>query len=479
MQKTTYQAIRHLLPQNFEHYQRLEGRYFLLHEGDLHLKQTLELDFDKVNKLAGLPPENEEYCAAIIVTGSLYANNIYNGQTDGAVDLLVSGNLTARNIVVGGQHIYVAGNLTVQDFYWGHYNHGELSVEGNISIRFFMATDYRYDRRRFRIEEDVDIQYALYEDAVEEEIAEAVVLKNLVQPQLLADPNDIEEFWSWSVWPNDTFFQTVLAGKTVLLPPEQVKLAPILLRAYESVLAQAPFLFADTQMSLTNLHRFTQDPEFPMLASRYDDDSRRFEYWHDDIYRRISHKDQRIVVYFERKDDTALLGEEENGEFTVAFRQLDSTDWYYTNTEDAPQEYAFFQQQWMLLQQEYSGFVHFRHHFLEKVSIAKFEELLALPVVKQQYSDYYAEDSQLYTCGMFDYCFRQESEDESALIQVWYDRSDESKLLHFQVKRGCVRIYTQDGDDPDSYAEVEFNEVKQYQRAITAFEILYASLTRK
>lgn len=67
--------------------------------------------------------------------------HIYNQDTDGACGLIVLGNLSARNMVVGGQEIYVTGDLAVAELCWGDYNHGTLMVQGNASAAVLGDTE--------------------------------------------------------------------------------------------------------------------------------------------------------------------------------------------------------------------------------------------------------------------------------------------------------------------------------------------------
>ncbi|EPY13654.1 MULTISPECIES: hypothetical protein [Paenibacillus] len=46
---------------------------------------------------------------------------------------MVTGNLRAKNIAVGGQEIYVSGNLMIE--LCGSYNHGESIVQGDLTVK--------------------------------------------------------------------------------------------------------------------------------------------------------------------------------------------------------------------------------------------------------------------------------------------------------------------------------------------------------
>ncbi|WP_138185993.1 hypothetical protein [Paenibacillus alvei] len=48
---------------------------------------------------------------------------------------MVTGNLRAKNIAVGGQEIYVSGNLMIEEILCGSYNHGETIVQGDLTVK--------------------------------------------------------------------------------------------------------------------------------------------------------------------------------------------------------------------------------------------------------------------------------------------------------------------------------------------------------
>ncbi|HGM6770311.1 DUF1851 domain-containing protein [Stenotrophomonas maltophilia] len=113
----------------------------LLAPGNLRL-DTLDLD----NPLAPWQEEEEalsEHIRFILVRGNLeIARHIHSLETDGACGLVVSGDLTTSNAVVGGQEIRVGGSLRVKELYWGDYNHGYLHVVGSAEVSLLIQTDY-------------------------------------------------------------------------------------------------------------------------------------------------------------------------------------------------------------------------------------------------------------------------------------------------------------------------------------------------
>ncbi|WPV65889.1 hypothetical protein [Chitinophaga sp. LS1] len=81
----------------------------------------------------------------IIVIGDLIVNgNIMNEETDGACSLIVLGNLKAKNVIVGGQLIYVTGYVAVKELLMGIYNHGEFNSQSYVWAPIVVADDYRF-----------------------------------------------------------------------------------------------------------------------------------------------------------------------------------------------------------------------------------------------------------------------------------------------------------------------------------------------
>ncbi|WP_245237821.1 hypothetical protein [Paenibacillus etheri] len=49
--------------------------------------------------------------------------------------------MNAKNIAVGGQEIYVSGNLMIEEILCGSYNHGETIVKGDLSAAVLVQDD--------------------------------------------------------------------------------------------------------------------------------------------------------------------------------------------------------------------------------------------------------------------------------------------------------------------------------------------------
>jgi hypothetical protein len=127
-------------------YGTIEEEQVLHVRGDLHLK-TLDLDpaftlESELRQLAGVHDEVSTSFFLLLIEGNLHVeNSILNDNTDGATHLVVLGDVTANDIVVGGQMIWVREGLTVRNLLWGDYNHGSLRVEGVSHARIAVFSD--------------------------------------------------------------------------------------------------------------------------------------------------------------------------------------------------------------------------------------------------------------------------------------------------------------------------------------------------
>lgn len=138
-QRVPFAEVKHLLPadawaawRNREHAGEFDEESVLVFEKSATIaKLNLDAPFDEV-----------EQVFLILAQGDLTVKKyIYNQDTDGAAGLIVLGNLQAENMLVGGQEIYVTGDLVVKEVFWGDYNHGDLHVRGNASAEVFVETD--------------------------------------------------------------------------------------------------------------------------------------------------------------------------------------------------------------------------------------------------------------------------------------------------------------------------------------------------
>lgn len=124
----------------------------LLHTGDLALDGNLPLDWSAgwegggmAAALAGL--QGQALCG-LCVQGNLHlAGALVNADGESGPLLLVTGALHARQASCGGAYIRVGGDLCVQEVVYGHYNHGQLVVDGQVIAQALVNDDHGIDVR--------------------------------------------------------------------------------------------------------------------------------------------------------------------------------------------------------------------------------------------------------------------------------------------------------------------------------------------
>lgn len=129
----------------------------------------------------------------IIVNGNLTVNgNITNENTDGACSLIVLGNLQAKNVVVGGQLLYITGYVKVEEVLMGIYNHGEFYSQRYVWAGAIIADDYRFHFSDyagvkpldFNDEDDLDVIKELLIDDFIDEDGEGYIVHSLLKEGL-------------------------------------------------------------------------------------------------------------------------------------------------------------------------------------------------------------------------------------------------------------------------------------------------------
>ncbi len=484
------QEVKHLLPEDsvyLTHYRAKYNPQVIVVQGDWYCAEPLDLDEpEKVFTDFDWRNSDEEHPFFILVQGDMTATNIYNAETDGSCGLVVLGNLTAQNIVVGGQEIYVAKDLTVSDLFWGDYNHGNLVVAGQINIRVFLETDYGYDYGRFQAKDRINIDYELY-DHDEAGYTNGSLIRALFLPECILTEEEIFDgdnyIWSWKSWLNEVvIFQKLPKNEPILLGKDKIRTE--MLPEKEEI----PFLFPNTEISAENLQIFGKKETLLLFADENEKGNLMYCYWDEDIYRRIvrNEGEDYTSIYFQQNEDFAVYAELFENRVTMRFRNLSTEVWHEVTPETIPEAYAFFSGQWQIFQQQFSDIVFYRRKYNALVTPEKLREILALPLVKDRYSDYYNGDGDMRYWGDYGWRFRQESDEHSPRIQITLHEYQEGEQLvtffHFQLDEPAdrmVKLYTQDGNGYgfDVY-EAEANQTEFYARAIKAFETLERHIFR-
>ncbi|MBC9795081.1 hypothetical protein [Sinomicrobium weinanense] len=499
--------IRHLLPADCWFAQCNEATGEFNEDKVAHLVgnrelETLDLDF--------FEREDEDVPVLVLVEGNLQIRNIHNRETDGAAGLIVLGDLAAENIVVGGQEIYVTGNLNVSGLYWGDYNHGSLVVQGTIGINVFLSTDYDFDHRRFQEGDRVNVTHFLWDDREDEFDRDRLVA--LFEPNCLLDEGElVDDPYSFKDWLNPTeILERLDSGEQVLLKNP---------REYNKEGKDIPFVFESPEFNDRNLQRLRKSPLFlDHIPSDAEDRTQVVEYWRNHNFKRVLVTKDRPgseVVYFQKGDQALVIAYEEQKpgflrrfagnspalQITIQCRTIirgQKPQWYDYNPE-LPEHQKFkslTQPMWEDLLNEWSEMEYWCLKFRETVTLEKAEDILALPLVREKYSDYYNEDADQLWFGNANWQFRQADNSWgrcpriSILRQIHfegdegYDEKTAFEFFHYDLKTlengvTAVILCTQgaNGYDSEPY-RVPPAETEKYRKAIRYFQQLEERIFR-
>lgn len=353
LKECTFDEVKHLIPSE-SFYHSTNDRLFLLSESHLTLSEHLNLD-ELFN----------DYCA-IIIQGDLTAKNIYNEETDGSSGLIVLGHLIADNIVVGGQEIFVNKNLTVNELYWGDYNHGELVVNGKIKAKVFMATDYGFDNERFIDGDNVNIKHLFCEYNDDEEYFFEKVCSIFDENAI----NQDEINWQYVI-NKDVIFDYLQNGQSVINDDKTIK-------AKFKKLTTTMF-FENDEFSVQNL-KIIQD-NFHYMIDECDEDWRCATFWLDDNVRwyLVKNKTYPQFLLNINGEDFGIFIEFINDDEIVSVDL--SRDFSYDNVEPLDKtkhkkEYKFFEKYWKMGLKDFTKAIQTLKKFVTKVNKESFFDIL-------------------------------------------------------------------------------------------------------
>lgn len=401
-----------------------EENVILVVEGDLHLDR---LDLDDPLARWRKPDAEPVLPWFILVTGNVFIEeHLWSLETDGACGLVALGNLTARNAIVGGQQIHVGGNLTIDELYWGDYNHGCLHVEGTTTAALLIQTDYPMDLvGKVNCLERIEDLDALDGDELKALIATECVLQQ--------EPEPAPE-WSLNA---AAMIERLEAGQRIICKDALEHLDPPF---------TIPSLFADANVSPENfrrlsapdllpesgMHRFERDG-LDLTVMAYLSEEHRIP------RRSILIKDiaRNIGVGFTLEPATApwswrdvvALRKPERGWILLKATcdNLDTPDPDWVGVEGVtftPEYTALILKGWAAV----LAWASHRHWTAGQISADRVRQLLALPVATP-YDDYNDSDRNGLWTGRFHAAFRQH--------HVGADGERQHPILRFSRNRYC------------------------------------------
>ncbi len=472
--------IKHLLPQDCWAVSRnarqgeFEDESVLFHEGSLTLSA---LDLDDVLGTG-------EHIFLVFVQGDLRVDGpIFNDDTDGATGLIVGGNLSCRNAAVGGQQIYVTGNLDVGELFWGDYNHGELIVAGNATAPMVVTTN-QYDLTvrgerafaRWILDEEPGGEDWRFDDID--------ALGEYIDPDFIFEDDDELSL------DRDEIIAAMQENRSVIQP-----------QAAEDAAAIDQH-HPDHAINYQNIQRIatpgwvTADEEGEVQGQE--------EFWVDDICCRIAlvpdgKNPLETSLYFQRDENLGVMilltnahqdasawaaehaDKEANGQYlSIGWRDIAADGlWAMLDEQAPPAAHTLLAEGWRLA----LTFAAAQERIRQEISPATLRELLALPLV-EPYDDFEDDDKNGLWVGNTYCSFNQENveEDERPMLRVTVEE-DDSSFYYFEVigtAAGGEKIDISFSPDLDSEEDIYPGQTggPELDRALRLFKTAKRNLLR-
>ncbi|MQY46506.1 hypothetical protein GAO09_10665 [Rhizobiales bacterium RZME27] len=454
--RVQFSEVRHLLPQDcWAIKSERAGREFenetvLMLEGD-HRLASLDLDD---------PLGTDDHVFLVFIRGALTVDGtIRNQDTEGASGLIVDGNLTCRNAVVGGQQIYVSGNFNVQDLFWGDYNHGELLVKGNASARLFLTTE----QYSFSISGVSNFERWIFDRDGDEgwRLDDPDALGDFIDSTFITDDDDSAPL------ARDEILSALRAGQVVIQAPQQAESG-----------STVHDIFPDQNVIPDNIRRVAAADN--LVAGGDDDALGSLEFWSDDLFIRLmllpdGKNAPERKLYFQLDEKIAVLVGLFNrpptflGRVTAAIKSLvgqpreqhliklwrnveDEGTWAYLDTSAPAEVHDLVQRGWDTAMQSVVN----RRRVRKDLDPGTLRGLLALPLA-EPYDDFYDDDRNGLWVGSLYCSFRQADAKpgDTQMLRVTASE-DDTDLVFFEIVQmadgsECVLIKHMDDLDEEEY----------------------------
>lgn len=351
---------------------------------------------------------NEELYV-LLCTGNLKAINLFNENTDGSSGLIVLGDLSCTNMVVGGQEIFVGGRLLVRQCFWGDYNHGSLLVTGNLTARLFVVTEgYHFENEKTNLTAD----YFLVDEEVEDDDFDMEAVTAVFNTECIAELDDWEEeVNSWSGLLNRFACIERLAKGLPLLkdhweitdepepPIEKIFDLPETLLSKEDWNKQIPnFIKLRECCSLEqdNILGFEQYGWTFTIHQAYKDDPNTF------IITALNTEYGFVISYTLEKTGT-------NGydSYVYLLNTKEEKGVFLFEVPDRPEPYCrMVKEVWNALLYHAEQGVHYFRQYLSEVKPEEITGFCTLPIITQKYNDWNDGDKNGFYKNGKDYSFR-------------------------------------------------------------------------
>ena len=454
-----FETIKHLFPDDFfaiKNNINSTGKFS--DETILHVQGDWEIDNLDLDNIFNQQDE-PEYIFTILIDGNLTTKNIFNDNTDGGTSILVLGNATTKNMVVGGQEVYIAKNLTINECFWGEYNHGGLVVKAETEAKVFVATnEYHYE---YECKNIVAEHFLLDENENTDEIEfDENIIKSIFVPEVIITEDEIDEMvFSWENFLNRIEIIELLKSSKPILNNE-IDILAIGNQTSEAI-KNVPIIF--NVKNFANQYEFENqwqnfDKIIEFSAKQTETDGFEFDVYDGNITKKSSSNKMTFIgVDFPDKSSFFIQKKEtEPSGFLEKLRLKSSTfylDVMYRTHSDAPFEYAFevmatnpevlekLQTFWFLFLERLERGMHFYDLFYQTIKIRDLENYLKFPVIQKKYNDYKDSDKHGFWAGNYFYRFnRQGNPKEAGIVGIGKEIKPNLFKSQFDVRSYYLRL---------------------------------------
>ncbi|UNK15789.1 hypothetical protein MNQ98_14555 [Paenibacillus sp. N3/727] len=351
------------------------------YEGDLTLP-SLNLDWEE-------PFPQQKEVIIIFIDGNFTVDNLYNKETDGAIGLMVTGNLSAKNIAVGGQEIYVSGNLMSEEILCGSYNHGETIVQGDLSAAVLVQDD----EYRFKVEGQKSIACIVNVwagDGVFQELP--VGIHEVLIDEVFLDMEEEDVGFSFG-----TLVNVIEEGRSALKKLNESHTRKNAIHLY----------FTHNTINEENILKLTQSILMP-------NDKPSFDFQEQGVFFKVQQEhidadgDQRdLSVYMkDNRHHHYYIWVEKDHSVGLLRRTVDEGSEWEDITEESQEELAEISDCWTML----LTCANMAELYLRDIEVEYVQEILQHPVIQELYSE--VEENGGFWDGSKCYSFRQAHTDE-------------------------------------------------------------------
>ncbi len=404
------------------------------------------------------PEDNEEHLFMVVVDGDLRVETLYNWDTDGCTGLMVLGNLSLGHAVVGGQEIYVCGDLSVRELFWGDYNHGGLQVRGRIRARLLMATEEYHlpsdderagDEIGLRLDNvDCDVWERDLAEVAAQYFTETVINRHETEPSGLGD-----------VLPRYRVVEALARGEAVLRTPFEPLLPTEVPRRWDEVsLTDLASMQAQTSLFHALIDLVPEDePEQPFRSQAFAADvfvtraHRRQDNAQEvpDMLVVLGDDGLEVRMWVDQPGMLARLGGRSPG-LTAMFEHTEAGLRGFRPIWAHPEVVQRVQGVWNEALRRAEAWLFWTPRMQEVVRAADVLALLELPIVREHYNVWEDSDRNGFWDGFLRYAFHRPTDQEPwAVLRVNTQRQDTEEFdtrgyqfkIHDVRTPGPVRLY--------------------------------------